>query len=108
MINPEELMIGNIVYRQKYIVERYQKGMDRYDLITVDPNDIHACAINSKKFIPVDITPEWNDKLDFQKGETLEDFILLVKSDWNAKLEHVHNIQNAYYILTGRQLKLKQ
>lgn len=52
----EDLMVGNFVFREKLLV--YKRDKEKYNLISVRPNDITACSLSPNKFKPILLTEE--------------------------------------------------
>lgn len=82
----------------------------------------------TSKMQPIPLTEEWLVKLGFEKSDSQftlnkgkENFFLLWKfsdmpnyavfSDWNGHvsivIDHVHQLQNLYFALTGKELTIK-
>lgn len=105
MIKAKELMIGNLVYRDKrdepvQMILPYFSHLHRLD--------------------PIPITEEWLVNFGFQKtsderwehnnGHHIvinEGFIYRVPGVSLKRIEHVHDLQNLYFALTQNELELK-
>lgn len=55
-LKAENLMIGNFVFRKKLIFNKWDK--EKYNLISVRPNDIVAFSLSPDKFKPIPLTEE--------------------------------------------------
>lgn len=133
MIKASELRVGNIVWESS----SFTPGPDDFDEIIVGAiNDIDKVVLDNQNNIyqydylyPIPITAEWLLKLGFkwnaddkrhfiQIGNTLYieydtdlDYFIAPESwagsrPWNA-VNHVHQLQNLYFALTGEELTIK-
>lgn len=101
----EDLMVGNFVFREKLLV--YKMDKEKYNLISVRPNDIIACSLSHNKFKPIELTEENIVELLgfkrelyynflFFKGGVCVDFHhkIITINGANIKLpKHVHKLQ---------------
>ena len=117
MIKANELRMGNLILKNgnlhytNYMTIRYVYGLSVTDEV---------------KFEPIPLTEEWLFKFGFEKSKRFESgelkpcyaiFSLAVMIrhnsffiDWiggNTELNHVHQLQNLYFALTGEELKFK-
>lgn len=121
-----ELRIGNMLYCRNTvdvaIVELIHKKH-------FDCRDDYGMFTPNGKYEPIPLTEEWLLKLGFEKDEynnqkayyyTFNGFKLNVingslvidnpnqlASAKNIKIEHVHQLQNLYFALTGEELEVK-
>lgn len=125
-MKPQELRIGNLVcyngevakvkqitkHKIGYHTKPYEMGM----------NYARLCEIK-----PIPITEEWLTKIGFVKriysdkifayGEEMLSTVYFIEStmidirteDNNATIlcKHLHQLQNAYYLVTGKELEIK-
>lgn len=73
----------------------------------------------------IPLTPEWLERLGFKKNETKDCAPCYVLDDYNiyfdkgeilmdgdyiptARIEYVHQFQNLYFLLTGKELEIKE
>lgn len=131
MIQANELRIGNIVLRTKWL-QRYCKKPEtwEYKQIIVDANDILSCKLRPDYFKPVPINPERLEKCGFEIDElrcwgkinlpNSPNVLLINCGDgigrgtvWLRNIigsinltsvYHMHRIQNLYFALTGKEL----
>lgn len=107
MIQPEELRIGN------WVKPRFSAFKDsKYKIPDGKTIDL------MKDAEPIPITPEWlerlgfiNDSGDYYKDgfciDTFSDsnhFWLLSSYEHHTKIEYIHQLQNLYFALTGKEL----
>jgi hypothetical protein len=118
----EELMIGNWVYTHLHLPFEQRSAVDATMMV-----DIAGGFIEAK---PIPLTEEWLEKFGFEKtsgisyssGEEKRTNIWrkdkFTYNGWNGwwvmkrkfsgkNLQHVHQLQNLYYALTGEQLTIK-
>jgi hypothetical protein len=116
----KELKIGNIV--NVYLRNQTQE----IEIEKIEKNYINNFSITSIK--PIPITEEWLLKLGFeierkQNGDLQADFNksrfnVYYKNSYNGFLfcdndtvlttiNHIHQLQNLYFVLTGEELKIK-
>jgi len=138
MIQANELRIGNIVLRTKWL-QRYCKKPEtwEYKQIIVDANDILACKVRPDYFKPVPINLEILGKCGFEiichfgepqdnnpnmdaingtfcisksvnKGEWVFGFDSIFATKRNnfvwGPIDYLHQLQNLYFALTGKEL----
>lgn len=104
-----ELRLGNLV--------AYEPTIDDWEEIIVKCGNIIQCEISPDSFIPIPLTEEWLLKFGFEKVgfQFIKDGIELfpirdlyyrgnfpIKSD----IKYVHQLQNLYFALVGKELKL--
>lgn len=119
MIQANELRVGNLIYSDGIVV-------------TADARTIFDIWDSSKKYDPIQITPEWLERLGFKlvddSGMTLEynkrkitilfgtqrtppilgDVLLGDDQDTYVNhIKYVHQLQNLYFALTGTELPVK-
>jgi hypothetical protein len=122
----KELMVGNYIEREKYLVNTYDK--EKFNQIEVGHNDICACTIAPKKFKPISLTEEWLLKFGFRNSNIRggwyvilnNDLILVIDMDTNKAylrdnentllriVNHIHTLQNLHFSLTGKELTIKK
>jgi len=107
-LTANELRIGNLVY---YCDE----------VAIVDVNSIKLVTINHKGFSPIPLTEEWLVKLGFEKYgnglnaifhiKTIEfishpfnDVFYMRNSPCTVHIKSIHQLQNLYFALTGKEL----
>lgn len=107
-----ELRIGNYI--------KLMLNDEDFKLIQVTLNDLEV--IDNKKgiFEPIPITEEWLLKFGFEKtplGYFKKDGIILVVEDFYYEcllgsvakiLKYIHQLQNLYFALTGKELEIKE
>jgi len=109
MIDPKELRIGNYVEHPDTKIWKWQFSRDDYD------------AYEMNRFNPIPLTVEWMGKFNLKKMES-NDFIdaywirnlLFIELERNfvmirpyiivSRCEYVHQLQNLYFALTGKEL----
>lgn len=122
MINANELRIGNIIRDEHGTVHI----IDKYDFI----EELTIYGFNFEKCNPIPLTEEWLLKFGFEnKNEYFdivtysneicislkdEEFSLYIRIDEDSyysfewtKINFVHQLQNLYFALTGKELELK-
>ncbi len=124
MIQANELRIGNLIYSSDGIV------------VTADARTIFDIWDVSKKYYPIPITPEWLERLGFERvGDyydldfkggglrfvtDLEECRLFTGSEYSLTAamdydtceipnmpKYVHQIQNLYFVHAGTELPVK-
>jgi hypothetical protein len=125
MIQSNELRIGDIVLRAKWLQKSYTLPNEwEYDQITVSHNDITACVVKPESFNPIPLTPEILEKCGFEKD--IDDMYLETKHilfvsynddefvhckntalDTLVSIKYLHQLQNLYFALTGEELTFK-
>ena len=117
-----ELRIGNWV-----LCEPNNACIER----TIDYEDFKLAHFDSERFKPIPLTEEWLEGFGFEQHHNDASFnsVLYIKNIFGNKpkewglypkylgsgyvvnkslhLEHVHQLQNLYYALTGEELELK-
>ena len=101
-----ELRIGNWVKRKGLVVQ-------------CDHMSVDNCYSWPEQYEPIPITEEWLVKFGFEEVKRygdgvwrVHDFILifypdecfLCDCDIDVKIKHVHQLQNLYFALTGKEL----
>ena len=132
MIDSNEVRIGNLV---NYNDGEY--GFDDY-VVIIEPHEIHtyrtiAERIKNAEFHPIPITPEWLERLGFEKRispKGHENWVMYSQhhfafvlreitpfigftyhsygTDHSLQIDHVHQLQNLYHALTGQELTVKE
>ena len=125
-MNAQELRIGNLVERDGNILEVVRIAKDNiinYDLI-LQSKGMH---VNSGNVIPIPLTEEWLVKFGFYYSDDENEFlelqlmhktklyadnsnefstvVLKIKEN-EIEIEYVHQLQNLYFALTGKELTL--
>ena len=125
MIKASELRIGNWVYKDLSI--------DDIELRQVLPGDIIYVAIEEEggedfmSYQPVALTEEWLHKFGFSTTQWDDfnshrlmvgdnDYTIVIYSDGNCevgdivtlKIKSVHQLQNLYFALSGKELEIKK
>jgi len=137
-MKPEELRIGNWVeYKRKHYIVfdiAMRQGVHNCQLM---PNEIAPIPAyqngNVKELEPIPLTPEWLEKLGVEKIATGEYKLENLLIDYHPNdlfkgrkpwcnifflgdidnpmlnsIEYVHQLQNLYYVLTGKELEIKK
>ena len=114
-MNATELRIGNLVIHPEYGEWEWQFSMYDWDYYEMDG------------FNPIPITPEWLERAGFEcSGFTWDRGIMSVselKKGWEVQLQdvmdgwhelnqdppcqYIHQLQNLYFALTGKELTFK-
>ena len=132
MIDSNEVRIGNLV---NYNDGEY--GFDDY-VVIIEPHEIHtyrtiAERIKNAELNPIPITPEWLERLGFEKRispKGHENWVMYSQhhfafvlreitpfigftyhsygTDHSLQIDHVHQLQNLYHALTGQELTVKE
>lgn len=115
MIKPEELRIGNFVNRlgKKTVITALQKT-DELSFISTPISG----AITINQIEPIEITEQWLSDFGFEKNDqgnydnrmelSFVDRKYHFRQGWtDVELNSVHQLQNLYYSLCGKELKLK-
>jgi hypothetical protein len=132
-MKPQELRIGNYVeyfgkIRQIDTIKRCSNGSFAVEICEKRPSGCSWCEyapIETPSLKPIPLTEEWllrfgflrqHDGLVFYKnGHFIEpnntvnlfDFYTGDYGDWYVTIEHVHQLQNLYFALTGEELTIK-
>lgn len=120
------IMVGN--YHETENIRHARRGINS---VLVDGKAFSAisaygiCRVNEGKddFIPLPLTETWLTLFGFEKGEPAEEFtewhdgktfILMNEKEGyhypygsDIHINHVHELQNLYFALSGEELKLK-
>jgi hypothetical protein len=124
MIDPKELRIGNWVKVDDLPIE--QITLETFATLAQHPHTIGY-------FNPIPISPEWLERFNFEMDDDMEYGIIWsfkISDDasiyWNGFIEievrtkyvttrydldhikHIHQLQNLYHSLTGKELELKE
>ena len=110
----QDLRIGNWV-----LCEPNNASIER----TIDYEDFRLAHFDSERFEPIPLTKEWLVKFGFnfdvnsglykKSGFEVEVFNIGVEfylgeyGSWFLFVEHVHQLQNLYFALTGEELEIK-
>lgn len=121
-MKPQELRIGNLVcYNGKVVkVEQITKHKIGYHTKSNETrmNYARLCEIE-----PIPITEEWLTKCEFDEPcdgvyeHNYEEFEVTKEVEnwwvtWNGgsdfwfRIKHIHQLQNAYYLVTGKELEI--
>ncbi len=107
MIDPKELRIGNLVQHPEHDTWKWEFSRDDFDLYEM------------QEFNPIPLTPEWLEKLGVVEEWTTGGFLkwevgrlkLLDRRlphpqyhSADACILNVHQLQNLYFALTGKEL----
>ena len=118
----EELRIGNLIELPCFGGEGKVIISDiSYDIFSVDATALKDAERNGNDWAakPIPLTEEWLLKFGFVNGEKnnfsftkhVDLRIFGHESDYNGlwigKIEHVHQLQNIYFALTGEELTIK-
>ena len=131
MINANELRIGNFIYRTskmqpsdnilctaaEILKEGVCIGYWQYAAHFAKDDEIKKHVVAYENLNPIPLTPEWLRKLSFEYAgykwvndlvELTNDFNILNGEDrtaWSIKVNSVHQLQNLYFALTGKELQ---
>ena len=124
MIDPRELRIGNYVEIESVEIPKMDIKTEPY--MQISSEGISQLSRGIGDCNPIPITEEWLKKFGFEKGQVTSpieayawckfSFFLSIRSDgflyeWiggNITIKHVHQLQNAYFSLTGEELKITE
>lgn len=116
MIDPKELRIGNLLKGDGVIV-------------TIDARSVFDMWYNGKPYGPIPITPEWLERLGFERDEETRYRLYLEHNRWLKSwgrsgsflvkgdndfgvfvydIKHIHQLQNLFFALTGHELTVKE
>ena len=123
-----ELRIGNWVYHEPSVNETTNGEFIVSEINVFDKNSINGLESSDVK--PIPLTQEWLVKFGFEKRDVLSSVLYDIKNPrfsvylnppidksnkWNIlgiekniNIQHVHQLQNLYFALTGEELTLKQ
>jgi hypothetical protein len=109
----QELRIGNLVL-DEYFDERYVICITPYRVhLSSSGDDDESVKPNKVNEIePILLTEEWLLKFGFKKDKLVfyKDFLLYNFNDgfyfFEMKINHVHQMQNLYFALTGKELTI--
>lgn len=136
MVNIEELMYGNYIVTKNgvedvcHIAGYCEENKPRLEQLSTNKN-IGWLNIPHYCF-PIEITKEWIEKLGFEYYEPLDHWRIIYNECWyeingrdgfywltfsnllrdeyrsmpDRKVQYVHQLQNLFYCLSGRKLKL--
>ena len=127
-MKPNELRIGNLVIQNEfhgyvYSIEsplpRKEKRFSDKAIITLFDNGLTTVPIDEIE--PIPLTEEWLLKFGFDKYEfdhkenqyRHKERLIVLRDDKfvdygsSVVLEHIHQLQNLYFALTGSELTLK-
>lgn len=125
-MRPQELSIGNLVYYTGKVVRVEQITKHKIGYHT-KPNETRMNYARLSEIEPIPITEELLSKCGFVKriysdkifahGEGMLSIVYFIEStmidirteDNNATIlcKHLHQLQNAYYLVTGKGLEIK-
>jgi hypothetical protein len=132
MVKPEELMIGNLIILDQKVTE--VKTISGYSVNSRHESlrdEIGSVEIVKRGFT-IDLTKDWLEKLGFEYYEPLDHWRIIHNECWyevhgrngfywftfsnllrdeyrsmpDRKVQYVHQLQNLFYCLSGRKLKL--
>lgn len=118
MIPQNELRIGNFVFKDKQRIPTSEGSIFSAELHTIDEYSFYE----STSLDPIRITEEWLIRLGFEKGSPnayatnyyIAGFCVSrhfkdgLYYSWTANINYVHQLQNLYFAITGKELELKQ
>ena len=113
----EELRKGNLIQRETYLGE--------WEQITYHPDRHHQIVNAPKQFKPIELNPSWlermgaeydnyyykfDDQIYIHYYENLDKSMDVFKGDENIlqDIKYVHQLQNLYFALTGKEIEIKQ
>lgn len=125
-MKPTELRIGNLVMYNGEVVKVEQITKHKIGYHT-KPNETRMNYARLCEIEPILITEEWLTKIGFVKriysdkifayGEGMLSTVYFIEStmidirtednDATILCKHLHQIQNAYYLVTGKELEIK-
>lgn len=121
MIDKKELRIGNLLKCGDNIVKVEDIGDSGINLQWF--HGLSGFDYGYTQLSPIELTPEWLDKLGveqiwnnrWQHSEGLDielfkdGYMILCeeRTNWGRRYLHVHEIQNVFYWLTGKELIIK-
>lgn len=129
-MNKKELRLGNFVTEKGENYPMTVVGITEMAYIKrfIDENEgiLHLMACNFSKIAPIDITKDWLSRLGYlqvapdyftlidgtstvryigKSADILE--IEILSMNFKYRLEYVHQLQNAYFAITGKELELE-
>lgn len=120
MIDPRELRIGNFVYGENEVYQIYQILDGLVNLCDKYPKPgIIDGAVDARDIMPITLTSEWLERFGLSNGHFMIKFedefdinmlqrgSLFICKKFRLKDMTVHQFQNLYYAMTGRELELK-
>lgn len=124
MINPKELRIGNYVHKIDAAI--YDSKIEYSNrLHVISHNDIyHIVEDGDPTNHPIPLTPEWMEQCGFniRPGNRFYIFhnervlfeywlhdgsVVIEGAFFGGKIQHLHQLQNLYFALTGEELTIK-
>lgn len=124
MIQPNELRLGNWVYDILADVNVEVIGIDKYEIFTEDIGGVQEIC-DSKEIAPIPLTEEliekqgwekvcyyYTDKNGLEIYETNDGWHLHIDDDKCQTtiailIKYVHELQNAYFVVTKKELEVK-
>lgn len=120
MIQPQELRISNYIIREDLFDKnkRIEKITELYKEKALCSGPI-SVFVDYKDLQPIPLTEEWLLKFGFElknwgikvwylKGFEIDQHFYLKGIDWGVRFKYVHQLQNLYFALTGKELTLKK
>ena len=123
MIDPRELRIGNYVLNEEFephvtILSLEDGSEDNYCKIGIDDYNFSYSSLEFCSYIP--LTEEWLDKFSFipkdfgngfkdwrtSEGFTVNEYSGML-SYKGIDLDSVHQLQNLFFAITGKELTIK-
>ncbi|MBS3993135.1 MAG: hypothetical protein KGZ87_05420 [Bacteroidetes bacterium] len=115
-MDPKELRIGNLV--------EYNNNGHPVKITALGINILYYnidCYSNYKSMNGIPLTEEWLLKLGFEKNTGWDEMIIYQKdgveilkvyngfeNGIDVKINSVHQLQNLYFVLTGKELELEE
>lgn len=121
MIKPEELRLGNLI--------TYKSRADTNEMFDVEVGDLYRILEGPEGYDPILLTSDWLVKMGYIKLNDLDHYYgieisetarLVHNSKFNftelevmgfssmlKQIKFVHQIQNLYHSLTGKELEIK-
>lgn len=130
-MNPNELRIGNLLTNYGNLCKVFAIQEDNFQVEVIKVEHIVEIDFNNPKFIsslimPISLTEEWLTILGFIKTKpnsifdypywSMDGVEILFQADQtflfnascgNIPIHFVHQIQNLYFVLTGKELEIK-
>lgn len=106
MMEARELRIGNLI-------QHFDKRFDRepIEVFHLDWDVEDRCRINytySCLYSGIEINEEWFNKFGIELFDYDKYFIIGNRRFDQGEFKYVHQLQNLYFALTGKELELKQ